>query len=967
LSGFWLPTSLRARLLALVLLAALPAIVAVIFAAATQREHALTRAQADVLAHAERLLREVSEARAAAVQLLHSISVLPAIRAGDPAACAETFAQLLGRGGQFRNIGLIDVQGRVLCAAHPASVGANSSDRRYFTRALETKAFAVGDFQIGLVAQEGSINFALPLLDSTDSLRGVVYASLTLTSLTRSLFAKTLPAQSQVTLLDPKFTIVERLPRDAWVGKNIAGTAMQRLITGQGAGPVEPSPGLVEQRHIYTVTPALHDSGEVQGYVVISVPDAVVSGPVNRALARQLGLVALIVAAIVVIAMIGSNLLVLRRLGPILAATRRISAGDFTARTPAAKDDNEFSVLENAFNEMAARIETNVQHISGLNRTYAVLTDINGAIFRIRDSQALIDEACRVAVETGGFAAACIHLAEEGAAQARLAGHAGASRKYFEGIVAQLHEPVRPDSGPITRALKTGRPVVEQDVEVQAGGAWRERVKNLGARSVAAFPLSFGGKLKGAFGLYAREAHAFDEQEVRLFVQLAADTSLGLEMAEKETRLYHLTNYDLITGLPNRALFEDRVSQALVRAPRAHTVAAVLLLRVERFRQINDRFGWAGCDAAVKHISQFLAKLVRPGDTVARVGDDQFGILLDDVRRVEDIVATADRLITGYPRAVTWSGEEILLQGSMGIAAYPNDGEDAESLMRNAQVALDNITTRRGNAFAFYASDLDRKAHARHLIESHLAHAIERGELSIAYQPLVRIHDRQVTGAEALLRWENRTLGEVAPSSFVSIAEQVGLIAAIGTWVFETTCDQRMGWRQYGSDDFRISANVSVHQLRQPDFLAGVEQILNRTGLNPRQVAFGVELTETELMEHIDRMVPILRTLRSFGVYLSIDDFGTGYSSLSYLWRLPVDALKIDLSFVRDIVTDENAQNVAASIVTLGHSLNLHVVAEGVETEEQFAVLDAMGCDSAQGFLFSHPVPADAFEKFLKR
>jgi len=404
-----------------------------------------------------------------------------------------------------------------------------------------------------------------------------------------------------------------------------------------------------------------------------------------------------------------------------------------------------------------------------------------------------------------------------------------------------------------------------------------------------------------------------------------------------------------------------------VRAPRAHTVAAVLLLRVERFRQINDRFGWAGCDAVVKQIAHHLATLVRPGDTVARVADDQFGILLDDVRQVEDIVATADRLIAGYPRAVSWSGQEILVQGSMGIGAYPNDGEDVQTLLHNAQVALDNITIRRGNAFAFYAADLDRKAHARHLIETELAHAIERGELSIAYQPVVRIHDRKVTGAEALLRWESGTLGHVAPASFVSIAEQVGLIAAIGKWVFEATCVQRVAWRRPGTEDFRVSANVSVYQLRQPDFLASVEQILRHTGLDPRQVAFGIELTETELMEQIDRMVPILRTMRSFGVYLSIDDFGTGYSSLSYLWRLPVDALKIDLSFVRDIATDENAQNVAASIVTLGHSLNLHVVAEGVETAEQLRVLEAMGCDSAQGFLFGHPVPAGAFAKFLDR
>ncbi len=961
------PTSLKARLLVLVLLAALPAVVAVVAGAMAGRQEALAQAEAEVLAYTRQMVGEQMQARAAAFQLLTSISRLPAFSDDDPQGCNDLVGRLAGGGGLFRNLGLIGLDGRVICAAKPPPAEASASGRSYFKRALETGGFVASDYQLDPASGEGSLVFALALTNHERQVRSVLFASLELARLVNTPNPRNLPQDSHVTLLDPQFRVVERVPRDGWFGKSVVGTSLHRQLALGRPASVQIGTGLNGSRRLHAFTAARDESGDLQGYVVMSVPEDYLSGPMNQALLRDAGLLALIFTAIVAIAFLGGNLLVLRRLKPILGATRRITAGDFSARTVAGKDDNEFSVLENAFNEMATRIEDDLERVSALNRTYAILADINGAIFRIRDSQSLVGEACRVAVETGGFLAACIYLVDENATQARLAAHAGAGKEVFLPIIARINEPVLRDNGPIMRSLKTGRPVVEHDVTASAVGDWRQRIRKIGAGSVASFPLSFGNKLKGTFALYSPEPNAFDEQEVRLFVQLAADTSLGLEMAEKESRLYQLTNYDLITGLPNRALFEDRISQALVRAPRAHTVAAVLLLRVERFRQINDRFGWAGCDAVVKQIAQYLAKLVRPGDTVARVADDQFGILLDDVRRVEDIVQTADRLIADYPRAVSWSGQEILLQGSMGIAAYPNDGEDALSLLHNAQVALDNITTRRGNVFAFYAADLDRKAHARHLIETQLTHAIERGELSIAYQPVVRIHDRKVTGAEALLRWESRTLGQVAPSSFVSIAEQVGLITAIGKWVFEATCAQRVAWRRLGTDDFRVSANVSVYQLRQPDFLAGVEQILRSTGLDPRQVAFGIELTETELMEQIDRMVPILRTMRSLGVYLSIDDFGTGYSSLSYLWRLPVDALKIDLSFVRDIVTDENAQNVAASIVTLGHSLNLQVIAEGVETEEQLAVLDAIGCDSAQGFLFSHPVPADAFAKFLQR
>ena len=949
----------------LVFLAALPAVVVAVARGTAERQAARASVDAELQTHARRLLSEQSGARAAAFQLLTSMSRLPALSDGGSKGCNELLSRLLGGSGLFGNLGLLGLDGRVICAATPPLPEVNPSASSYFKRAVETGGFVSSHYQLDPASGAGSLEFALAVKNHEQQVGSVLIASLELARLVSTAHPGNLPRDSRITLLDPRFQVVARMPRDGWLGKSIVGTRLHRQLTMDRPVSMQAGSGLTAPDRLHVVTRAHDESGDLQGYIVISIPEHYVSGPANQALVRESGLLALIVIAIVAIAFIGGHLLVLQRLKPILGATRRITAGDFTARTSAGKDANEFSVLENAFNEMAARIEGDMEHISGLNRTYAILADINGAIFRIRDSQALVDELCRVAVESGGFQAACIYLVDENVTQARLAAHAGAGKEVFLPIIAGIHEPVLRDNGPITRSLKTGRPVVEQDVAASAAGAWRGQIQKIGAGSVGSFPLSFSSKLKGTFALYSLEPRAFDEEEVRLFVQLASNTSLGLEMAEKESRLYQLTNYDLITGLPNRALFEDRISQALVRAPRGHTVAAVLLLRVERFRQINDRFGWAGCDTAVKRISQHLAKLLRPGDTVARIADDQFGVLLDDVRRVEDIVATADRLIAGYPRAVSWSGQEILLQASMGIAAYPNDGQDAQTLLHNAQVALDNITLRRGNVFAFYAADLDRKAHARHLIETQLAHAIERGELSIAYQPVVRIHDRKVTGAEALLRWESRSLGQVAPASFVSIAEQVGLIAGIGKWVFEATCAQRIAWRRPGTDDFRISANVSIYQLRQPDFLESVEQILRRTGLDPRQVAFGIELTETELMEQIDRMVPILRTMRSLGIYLSIDDFGTGYSSLSYLWRLPVDALKIDLSFVRDIATDENAQNVAASIVTLGHSLNIHVVAEGVETTEQLRVLEAMGCDSAQGYLFSHPVPAEAFEKFL--
>lgn len=473
------------------------------------------------------------------------------------------------------------------------------------------------------------------------------------------------------------------------------------------------------------------------------------------------------------------------------------------------------------------------------------------------------------------------------------------------------------------------------------------------------------GRVLGTFALISTDPNTFDGAETDLLLQLAADTALGLEFIDKERQLYDLSNFDSVTALPNRRLFEDRVSQALGRARRTQHVAAVLLVRVERFRQVVDTFGWAAWDDTLRQMTRYFTEAIRLGDTVARLGDDEFGVLLTDARSVEELVAAADRLIAKFPRSIIWSGHEVITEGSMGIAIYPNDGVDQQTLVHNAKITLDNVITRSGNAFAFYSSELNQKAHEREQMEVQLSRAVEHGELSLVYQPVVRIQDRSVVGAEALLRWKNPLLGQVSPASFVPIAEQSGLITEIGQWVFDSGSAQRMAWAEHAGAEFRMSVNVAAPQLRHADFLSRVKQVLERTGLDPHRNPFGVEITESQLVDNIDRVVPVLEALRSLGIYLSIDDFGTGYSSLSYLRRLPVNAVKIDISFVREIVKEPNARALASSIIALGHSLQLQIVAEGVETEDQLQILDGMGCDMAQGYLFSRPVPAADFVRLL--
>ena len=1123
--------------MALVVIAALPIAGAMVMMAMQTRAAALSDARRGLSQSAKDFIQGQDQITAAAHQTLRILSRIPAVTEGDAKACADMFALIVQGETLFYNLGIVDLDGNILCNARQGRATANLRNRSYFQRALRARGFATGDYQIGRISKEPSMVFALPILGNNGEPRAMLYAVLLLSKLFTP--AASLPDEA-ITLMDPGFNVLVRSPFDAKAGKTTVDTEMRQALTLHfGAATDEPFIGLDSAKHINAFA-RIGKDGEVSGYIVVSKPESMVFAPANKALISGFLALFLSLGAMTVVMFIGGNKLVLKRVGALLAATRRLAAGDLTTRIPAASDGNEFSVLENAFNEMARSNELDFGKINQLNRVYAVLTGIGSMIIQIRDRDKLLNEACRIAVDAGGYLSASVFWVDRRTSQARLAAHAGAAPEHFRTLVINVNEPVLPRDGPVTKSLKTGRHVIEQGFEASAARDWTRRVSQFGCRAISAFPLVIEGKVSGIIALHSSNPSAFDEAEDQLLLRLAADTSLGLEHIEKDARIarlmrvqamlteingailriretgtlaaqacdiavkfggyltaaiimydkdttksrlaghagagrgsfealqpdmikvlesdntplvralrsgkpvieqeidllssprrrermlkfgvqavaafpltvegqvtgalvlwssvpgsfddeevlllqqlaedtglglehieqqthvYQLSNFDRLTGLPNRLLFEDRAAQLFSRASHVQRVAAVLVIRVGRFLQINDRYGWAGVNQVLTRVSGYLNEAVRPGDTVARLGDNEFGVLLADVSSVEDGGITANRIIAGFPRAISWQEDTIATEGSMGIAIYPQDGTDVATLIRNAEVAFNNMTLSPRNVSAFYSAELDKRVHERHRMEAELAGAMERNELSLVYQPIVRIADRAITGAEALLRWHNRTLGQVSPAVFVPIAERTGLITGIGAWVLATAGAQRMSWRQRAGNEFRMAVNVSVRQLRAPDFMDQVRKILETTGLEAHRLSLCIEITESELMENIDRLIPVLNQLKALGITLSIDDFGTGYSSLSYLRRLPVDILKIDISFVREIATSAEARKLAGSIVALGHSLDLHIVAEGVETEAQLSVLAKMGCDAGQGYLFSRPVPALEFEQLLR-
>jgi len=436
------------------------------------------------------------------------------------------------------------------------------------------------------------------------------------------------------------------------------------------------------------------------------------------------------------------------------------------------------------------------------------------------------------------------------------------------------------------------------------------------------------------------------------------DVTVSRALAEK---VAHLTEHDTLTGLPNRLLLNDRLHQAIARANRKVTSMAILFMDLDNFKHINDSLGHPTGDKLLKSVAKRLQECVRIPDTVSRQGGDEFALLLHDVQQAEDAAITARRILKMMKETHSIEGHELHVTTSIGISIYPDDGLDAATLLKNADAALYQAKEGGRQIFRFFKPEMNVKAVGRQSMEEDLRRALGRNELKLHYQPIFSLTTGAITGAEALLRWTHPTRGSVAPAQFIPIAEDSGLILPIGAWVLREACMQAKSWVDVGLRPIKISVNVSALQLRSEGFLDGLVAILAESGLSPDSL--DIEVTESVLMDRGKPGMPILKILREKGVQVAVDDFGTGYSSLSYLRKLKVDTLKIDQSFVREITTTPDDTTIVSAIISMGRSLKLRVIAEGVESAEDLAFLKSQQCDEAQGFYFSRPVPAEQFVK----
>jgi len=485
--------------------------------------------------------------------------------------------------------------------------------------------------------------------------------------------------------------------------------------------------------------------------------------------------------------------------------------------------------------------------------------------------------------------------------------------------------------------------------------------------SLVIYPIVINDHLKSVITLGFRDTKNPHTGDLKHGREMADRVAVALSNTSKEEKIYEQTNFDALTKLPNRTLVADRLAQAVQRAKRNGDQIATLLIDVDRFKNINDSLGHTAGDQLLIEIATRLCTVISETDTLGRLGGDEFAIILSDIGYKKNsaavITATAENILNAIKYPFIIHHHEVTISASIGIAMFPADTMHAEDLLRYAEIAMYHAKSQRRGAYQFYSKDINASSIAQLVLENNLRQAIRNDELELHYQPQFDRETGKIVAAEALLRWSHPDLGNLSPDDVLPIADTSGLIVPIGDWVLRKACRQLRQWLDRGINPPRIAINLSAHQFREHNLIKRVKQILKEFNLDVGYLE--LEITEDTIMTDIEQTTITLRTLNEMGIRLAVDDFGTGYSSLSYLAKFPIQYLKIDQSFIKDISVDPNMASIVSAIVALAHSLRLEVVAEGIETQKQYDMLEQLNCDLFQGFLLGMPMPPEEFEQLI--
>jgi len=916
-------SGIRIRVTMLVALAVMPWLLTTLYHAVEERRAMIDAEQQ----HALRLTRIFSASEKEVIirahALLDTLSLMGVIREGQKADCQKRLASLRKSISHYANIGVTDVSGTLLCDARATQTFVSFADRAWLQQAVKTGKFVTSNLLISKITGKPVIVLANPTLNAQGAVERVIYISVDFEQLKHLLKQTEVSEGATVSVIDASGVFVTQHPDGVKdIGKRTPLAPLLQAILAkktEGMGTAVGSDG-IRQLYAYhrVFEPLVSDSI----YISVSMPTDTLLAKSNRIFAREMS--ALILAAIVILALIwfGIELLVLRKMETLLQSARQIAAGNFGVRTQVGAGGGELGELSRVFDDMAESLELlfqQSQHIMEVTPEAIIVSDSSGKIVMVNGQTEKLF---------------------------------GYSREEIVGASIETLVPERLRTGHI--AHRSSYTTLESPpIKVMGSGQELYARKKDGTEFATEISL---GPLKTKKGNFV--------------ISAVRDVS---ERKQFEVLIRHQATHDALTGLPNRVLFHDILVHATAHAQRTEKLLAVMFLDLDGFKNINDTLGHEYGDRLLKEIAQRLTITLRESDLVARnddiiarQGGDEFTILLQGITIVENIIQIAERILAAVAEPFMADDREIHITASIGITVFPFDDTNIENLLQNADTAMYRAKESGKNNFQFYTAEMNALIRERMAIENGLRQALTGNEFVLHYQPQIDIKTGKVVGVEALVRWAHPQKGLIPPAVFIPVAEESGLIVPLGEWVLRTACQQRKRWQDAGLPHVRMAVNLSARQFRDPHLAAVVAKVLADVGLDPHSDHLELELTESLLMKDMEASLVTLHKLHQMGVCLSIDDFGTGYSSLSYLKRFPIHTLKIDQSFIRDITTDPKDAAMAATIVALAHNLKLNVIAEGVETAEQLALLRGMQCDQMQGYYFSRPLPAEELEKMLR-
>lgn len=611
------------------------------------------------------------------------------------------------------------------------------------------------------------------------------------------------------------------------------------------------------------------------------------------------------------------------------------------------------------------QLEMREKKIINLSRVHRISREINHLILRLHNPEQLLQESCEILQQQGGFRFVWAGLSDTKTLLPEVLVSAGHKNNYLQDLFDGLHQSSAKERGePALTALRKKYHVVINDIAAFSKKyfPWQSRAIENGFLSVSAFPFTTQSERSGVFALYAPETNAFSEEETELFRELVTDIGYGLSNLEQKEHLYYAANFDVITNLPNRKLFEDRLNQSIARGIHDERYIGVAILELPEFKKMVDLYGQAAGDKLLQETSQHLSQLIRDGDTIGRTDQNELGVLLTDVSEPKDVAMVIQQFLRPFMVKLP-NATNINVCLRAGVALFPQDADNGMILIKNARQALQGTKQDSINC-DFYSKEMASGVRNFQKIAEEMQDAFRREEFLLYYQPVVDIESKKIIGVEALTRWRNPKLGEVSPVQFIPVAEESKLIIPLGKWVIKTACLQLKNWKKIGIE-LAMSVNISSKQLTHPDFISEITTLFKELEFNPKEYSLGFEFTENTIVNHLQQATTTLGELRELGLKVYIDNFGTGTTSLSYLYRLPVDVLKIDSMFIRTLGKDQNVKTMIKGILALANGLELKTIAKGVETEKQIKALKVLGCKEAQGYFFSPPMIPKNLEGLL--